>query len=416
MKRLHIDIIGPLPRSKRGNKYILTVQCSFTKWAEAYPLTNQKAKTFAQAIVNNWVMRYGVPDSIHADQGRNFESRLFQEMCDLLQIKKTRTTAYHPSGNGQVENLNKTVKSLLRSRIEEDPETWDKHLAGCMMAYRSSIHASNGYTLYSLMFGRESRLPLDVMIGELPPSSATYGEYVTNLKTQQTSAFRDTREHLTTAQRRQKEYFDKHTKESLYQPGDQVFLYNPQLKPGEAAKFHRNWKGPYIVVEQVTEVTYRVRKVGDPRKRKKVAHHDNLKLYQRKKNTDPGVEDSPAIDDFEHDIENVEHDQWTEIPERSNCGSCVEKQNVEDQPAQPPNNLASQHEITLVPEECVTEVATPQPSLQQTIPNVEEPAEMCFEETRPRGIRKAPDRYGDWVVNLLSPTDQTELVQQDAYC
>ena len=97
MQRVHIDVIGPLPKSKKGNMYILTVQCSFTKWIEAYPLRNQKAKTCAESIVRNWVMRYGAPDSIHADQGRNFESALFREMCALLQIKKSRTTAYHPS-------------------------------------------------------------------------------------------------------------------------------------------------------------------------------------------------------------------------------------------------------------------------------------------------------------------------------
>ena len=100
MQRIHTDIVGPLPRSRRGNPYILTVQYSFTKWAEGYAIPNQRAKTCARVLVKNWICRYGVPDSIHSDQGKSIESQEFEEMCHLLNINKTRSTAYHPEGNG----------------------------------------------------------------------------------------------------------------------------------------------------------------------------------------------------------------------------------------------------------------------------------------------------------------------------
>ena len=240
LQRLHIDIIGPLPKTKRGNQYILTVQCAFTKWVEAYALSNQKAKTCAQAMVNNWISRFGVPDSIHSDQGRNFESHLFSHLCEMLQIKKTRTTPYHPAGNGQVENINRTVKSLLKVRVAEEPERWDHHLGLSMMAYRSSVHASTGYTPFSLIFGREMRLPLDVMVGDVTGEpSPNYGEFVSELKDSLCKAYRDTREHLQTAQQRQKECFNKGMAGSTYSAGDLVFLHDPQLRVGEKAKFHR---------------------------------------------------------------------------------------------------------------------------------------------------------------------------------
>jgi len=85
-----------------------------------------------------------VPDAIHTDQGRNFESRLFSVLCQMLKIKKSRTTAYHPAGNGQVENANKTDKSLLMAKVDSEPETSDQHLGTCLMAYRSSEHSSTG--------------------------------------------------------------------------------------------------------------------------------------------------------------------------------------------------------------------------------------------------------------------------------
>ena len=100
MQRIHIDIVGPLPRSWRGNRYILTVQCSFTKSAEVFAISNQCATTCAKVLVRNWICRFGVPDSIHSDQGLNFESKIFSEMWQLLSINKTHTSAYHPEGNG----------------------------------------------------------------------------------------------------------------------------------------------------------------------------------------------------------------------------------------------------------------------------------------------------------------------------
>ena len=105
MERLAADILGPLPASDSGNKYLLIVADYFTKWTEAFPIQNQEASTVAEKIVNKVVCRFGVPLSIHSDQGRNFESTVFTEMCHFLGIKKTRTTPFHPQSDGMVERL-----------------------------------------------------------------------------------------------------------------------------------------------------------------------------------------------------------------------------------------------------------------------------------------------------------------------
>ena len=115
MQHIHIDIVAPLPRSRRGNRYILTVQCSLTNRAEVFAMSNQRATTSAKVLVRNWICRSGVPDSIHSDQGRNFESKTFSEMCQLLSINKTLTSAYHPEDNSQVENLHKNLKEHVES-------------------------------------------------------------------------------------------------------------------------------------------------------------------------------------------------------------------------------------------------------------------------------------------------------------
>ncbi|KAK3736572.1 hypothetical protein QZH41_003146 [Actinostola sp. cb2023] len=224
--------------------------------------------------------RYGVPDSLHSDQGRNFESSIFKEMCELLEIKKTRSTAYHPEGNGQIENFHRTLKSMLKARVEDQPDRWDEHLDYCLLAYRSSTHSSTGYTPFELMFGRQVRIPLDVMMGEVAETECSYSDFVSDLRDKLVQAYHDVRQNLRGAQCRQKDAFDKGVKGKSYQPGDLMLRYSPQLKTGEASKFHRQWEGPFVILNRITEVTYQITKESGSRK-STVVHFKNLQPFQK---------------------------------------------------------------------------------------------------------------------------------------
>ena len=109
MERIALDFMGPFPETKAGNRHLLVVMDYFTMWPEAYALLNQEAGTVASVLVNEFTSRYGVPAEIHSDQGRHFESAMFTEMCQLLGIHKTRTTALHPQSDGVVERYNQTL-------------------------------------------------------------------------------------------------------------------------------------------------------------------------------------------------------------------------------------------------------------------------------------------------------------------
>ena len=95
-ERVHIDFIGPLPETTKGNSYILVLVDQFTKWVEIIPLPSQTAEETARAAMNEVFTRFGCPFTIHSDQGRNFESALFKSICRTLHIHKTRTTPYRP--------------------------------------------------------------------------------------------------------------------------------------------------------------------------------------------------------------------------------------------------------------------------------------------------------------------------------
>ena len=177
MDRVAIDLIGPLPLTTRKNRYILVLVDYFTRWLEAFPLPDQTAETVAHKMVTEFVCRFVAPLEIHTDQGRNFESDLFQEVCCLLEITKTCTTAYHPSSNGLVERCNGTLGSMIRSYLEDGDKDWDRFIPMLTAAYRSTVHSSTGFTPNYMMLGRETTTPVDLQFPCLDYEQGESSEY-----------------------------------------------------------------------------------------------------------------------------------------------------------------------------------------------------------------------------------------------
>ena len=103
-----------LPRTPRGNRYVLVVADYFTRWVEAFALPDQRSETVARALVDGVVARHGVPCILHSDQGRNFEGHVIRDMCKILGVEKTRTSPYHPQCDGLVERMNRTIIDTLK--------------------------------------------------------------------------------------------------------------------------------------------------------------------------------------------------------------------------------------------------------------------------------------------------------------
>ena len=138
MDRLGTDVLGPLPETPRGNKYILVVADYFTKWVEIFAVPNQTAPTCAEKIVNKVITRFGNPLSIHSDQGRNYEACIFKEMCRLLGVRKT-STGGNPRCNGLPERFNRTLVRMIKAYIKDEQTDWDLYL-GCLAAtYRATM-------------------------------------------------------------------------------------------------------------------------------------------------------------------------------------------------------------------------------------------------------------------------------------
>ena len=139
-----MDYMGPIKETARGNKHILVLMDHFTKWCEAFPTKDQRASTVAQILVSRVFSRFGPPTVLHSDQGRNFDSTLMHEIYNLMGIKKTRTTAYHPQCDGLVERQNRTLQSILSAFVSEHSVDWDEWLNQAVFAYNTSVHESTG--------------------------------------------------------------------------------------------------------------------------------------------------------------------------------------------------------------------------------------------------------------------------------
>ena len=175
-----MDIVGPFPESVAGNSYILVVADYFTRYVEAYAIPNQEAVTVVNKLVEEFFFRFSPPDQLHSDQGRNFESAIITEVCKLLGVRKSGTTPYHPQSDGLVERFNRTLLDMLATAVSDHPFEWEHHLR---LAYNTSIHPTTGYSPFSLMFGRQARMPVDIMLGTSTATTSTIPQYVANLRT-----------------------------------------------------------------------------------------------------------------------------------------------------------------------------------------------------------------------------------------
>ena len=261
-------------------------------------MPDETAETVAEALVNDFVSRYGTPVSIQSDQGRNFESTLFQEVCRLLGIHKTRTTAYHPEENGIVERFNRTMGAMFRSLIGEEHDNWDKILLLTLMAYKSSVHETIQQTPHIMLFGRETVL-LALTLSELPTSLVEQDElqHTWDLREKLAKVHRRAREVTGQAMRRQKLQHDRGAVGHRRDVGDLVWLITKVRKQDRAAKFEHKCKGPYTVVDVMADVTYRIE---DKKGKRKVVNGERVITFVKpgdRSSTD-GVEDESR----EHEI------------------------------------------------------------------------------------------------------------------
>ena len=231
MQLVCIDFLS-LEASKGGYENILVITDHFTRYAQAIPTRNQTARTTAKALFDNYFVHYGFPEKLHSDRGQNFMSRVIRTLCAITGIKKTRTTAYHPQGNGQCERFNGTLLQMLRTLDNEKKADWKSAVPALVHAYNVTRNECTGYSPYELMFGRAPRLAIDAVLGlkRKGVGGSAPSTYVKELKQHLGDAYKTASRVSQERGKKAKQQYDRKVHETVIHVGDRVLLRNYGLK------------------------------------------------------------------------------------------------------------------------------------------------------------------------------------------
>ena len=210
-----------LEPSSDGRENVLVITDVFTKFTVAVATRDQKAETVAKALVTQWFEPYGIPLRIHSDNGRNFESVLIRELCKLYGIHRSHTTPYHPAGNSQCERFNRTLHDLLRSLSAMKKRRWADHLHEVVSAYNATPHSSTGYSPFYLMFGRDPRQPVDLLLGT-EEQEVDSTNWVARHQQRLQDAYQLARRQLECKADSRKKYYDRKARELPLSYGESV--------------------------------------------------------------------------------------------------------------------------------------------------------------------------------------------------
>ena len=205
----------------------------FTKFTIAVPARDQKASTVAKILVKEWFSRFGPPQRLHSDQGRDFEANVIKELCHLYGIKKSRTTAHHPQGNAQCERYNRSLHDLLRSLPENKKKKWPEMLGKITYFYNTTPHSTTGFTPFYLMFGREARLLPNLFNDSSQEDEKELCNWVASHRNRLQEAYKITQQRLEHKAKERKQYYDQKYKKIQPEPlqvGMQVYKRNRNIR------------------------------------------------------------------------------------------------------------------------------------------------------------------------------------------
>lgn len=230
-ERLHMDIVGPLPESKNGNKLILTCIDALSRYAFAAAKPVISTRDIIEFINYEIISKHGKPAQITTDNGTQFTSKSFHDYITKLDIKHSRTCDYHPAANGMDERFNATICKIIRNYIDKSCRSWDDQLQWALLAYNTTIHSSTGLTPYSVLFGRKPRTSVPSISGaELEPQHRVLRKH----------AIKATRD----SQIRQKSYHDLKCRPVNIEINDFVYIREHERLTN---KMKTKWSGPHMV-------------------------------------------------------------------------------------------------------------------------------------------------------------------------
>ena len=342
MELVCIDYLALESSGGYGN--VLVITDHFSKFAQAIPTRNQTARTTAKVLFDNFIVRYGIPERIHSDQGKSFECKIIKELCAIMGIEKSRTSPYNPSSNGIAERFNKTLLDMIGTLPKDKKKAWKDHIATVVHAYNCTRHDTTDESPHFLMFGDEPRLPIDIQFGinREPDHSRTYTEYVNKLRDRLRHAYDLAAKHSKSAQGTQAKHYNKKMRGGLLHVGDTVLVRNKHVHFLD--KLADLWEEePYSVLEKpyADLPLYVVRRKSGGRKR---TLHRNLLMPIGEVAERSSSSEEPAVE--ESDSESEAENLIAVLEQNSPAPTQAQDTSIEAQASPPEQHEETQDDVT----------------------------------------------------------------------
>ncbi|GBC11726.1 protein NYNRIN-like [Rhizophagus irregularis DAOM 181602=DAOM 197198] len=249
--QIGIDFVGPLPATKKRNRYIIVAMDYFTKWPEARATKRDTAEEVVKFLYEDIICRHGCPRKIISDRGKHFDNKMVELLTKKFEIKHNLSTSYHPQTNGLVERFNKTLCESL-AKLQEDKQ-WDDKIPSVLFAYRNKTHSSTKTKPFYLVYGRKANF-----IEEETQTTERLNEIIEGLPFQRNIA----KEEILRSQVKQKEYHDSRSKrKEEFKIGDEVLRYNAAQQNSKSNKLDDKWSGLYLIHEILLNGSYKLKEL-----------------------------------------------------------------------------------------------------------------------------------------------------------
>ena len=279
-EKVSIDLTGPYSETENGFRYVATFIDDFTKFTVVAPMKTMTSQELCNALVKNWISYFGVPLQVHTDQGPCFRKGLFAQLCQLLDIHRTRCTPRHPESNGTVERVQRSLITMLNCVIRDNPHEWDHLIMLCALAFNNTPHETTKIAPAKLVFGRYLSLAID-LVAPIPyketwAQEATNREdYVIRLQASLHDINKKARQNLKGATLKQNKYYNSHLHYHKYEVGDIVYYNHPVKERDSHKESYYPWRGPYFITRVLSDCLFCIQ--AGPNEPQHVVHYNKLK-------------------------------------------------------------------------------------------------------------------------------------------
>ena len=272
-----IDIVGILPVTEDGYRWLLTIVDQFSRWPMAIPLRGRSSAEIARALHDHLITHHGPPRTILSDRGRELISKAMQHLCKSWGVRKVATGGYNPTGNAFCERFHRYLNcaiTTLKPGSAESPE-WDKLVPAVLFSYRCSINDATGFSPYYLLHGREPHLPDDLLFDACEEKVEFVKDYVDKLQSNLKSAFRLARTQQYAAAIGNRERAHEKSRPT-YKVGDKLYVWEVSSKDTKVLNSETNnlaklpkkwtnaWSGPFDFIEWKSERSCLIDYYGTP--------------------------------------------------------------------------------------------------------------------------------------------------------